>query len=220
MQEIATSDLKKEDTLIELSLLPVASGEQEFVHQLHVQAKEILKEPLFQTHKTYTKEWFHYSPLSNLFAKMMIDYTGADIALFNAGIFMQPMKKGYVTAADLHEMLPHPINLCTIEIKGSELKEIYMQAQNDEWPNIQLKGLGFRGIVVGKLLTYYFHMDKHRNLFVRGELADLNKTYKLVTLDLFTFGFFFPSFKYMKKQYFLPEFLRDIFKQYMMKNIE
>lgn len=211
--------LKKEDTLIELALLPAVSGEHEFIHQLHVQAKDILKEPLFQTHKTYTKEWFHYSPLSNLFANMMIDYTGADIALFNAGIFMQPMKKGNVTAADLHEMLPHPINLCTVEIKGNELKEIYMQAQNDEWPNIQLKGLGFRGIVVGKLLTYYFHVDEHRDLFVRGELADLNKTYKLVTLDLFTFGFFFPSFKYMKKQYFLPEFLRDIFKQYMMKNI-
>ncbi len=211
--------IKKEDTLIELAMLPTVPNEHEFLHQLHVKAKDILKEPLFQTHKTYTKEWFHYSPLSNLFAKMMVEHTGADIALFNAGIFMKPLEKGYVTAADLHEMLPHPINLCTVEIKGSELKEIYMQAQNDEWPNLQLKGLGFRGIVVGKLLTYYFHVDEHRNLFVGGELADLNKTYKLVTLDLFTFGFFFPSFKYLPKQYFLPDFLRDIFKQYMMKQL-
>ena len=209
--------MKKEDELIELALLPAVPKEHEFIHQLHVQAKELLKEPLFQIYKTYTKEWFHYSPLSDLFAKMIIDYTGADIAMFNAGIFMKPLEKGNVTAADLHEMLPHPINLCTIEIKGSELKEIYMQAQNDEWPNIQLKGLGFRGVVVGKLLTYNFHMDKHRELFIRGELADLNKTYKLVTLDLFTFGFFFPSFKSMKKQYFLPDFLRDVFEKNMTK---
>lgn len=211
--------LKKEETLIELALLPIVPNEHEFIHQLHVEAKDILKEPLFQTQKTYTKEWFHYSPLSNLFASMMIEHTGADIALFNAGIFMTPLKKGYVTAADLHEMLPHPINLCTIEIKGSELKEIYMQAQNDEWPNLQLKGLGFRGIVFGKLLTYYFQMNEHRELYVRGERADLNKTYKLVTLDLFTFGFFFPSFKSMKKQYYLPDFLRDIFKNFMMKQL-
>ena len=209
--------LKKEDELIELALLPAVPKEHEFIHQLHVQAKGILKEPLFQIYKTYTKEWFHYSPLSDLFAKMIIDYTDADIAMFNAGIFMKPLEKGYVTAADLHEMLPHPINLCTIEIKGSELKEIYMQAQNDEWPNIQLKGLGFRGVVVGKLLTYSFHMDKQRELYVRGELADLSKTYKLVTLDLFTFGFFFPSFKSMKKQYYLPDLLRDIFAKYMTK---
>ncbi len=209
--------VKKDDILVELALLPVVPNEGEFVHNLHVQAKDILKEPLFQTYKTYTKEWFHYSPLSNLFANMMVEYTGADIAMFNAGIFMKPLEKGYVTAADLHEMLPHPINLCTIEIKGSELKEIYMHAQNDDWPEIQLKGLGFRGIVVGKLLTYYFHMDKQRELFIRGELADLNKTYKLVTLDLFTFGFFFPSFKYMKKHYFLPDFLRDVFKKGMIE---
>ncbi len=211
--------IKKEDALIELALLPAVPNEHEFIHHLHVQAKDILKKPLFQTYKTYTKEWFHYSPLSNLFADMMIEHTEADIALFNAGIFMKPLEKGYVTAADLHEMLPHPINLCTVEIKGSELKEIYMQAQNEDWPNIQLKGLGFRGIVVGKLLTYNFHMDKHRELFVGGERADLNKTYKLVTLDLFTFGFFFPSFKYMKKQYYLPDFLRDIFKNYMIRQL-
>ncbi len=205
--------VKVEDELLETALLPAIPNEQNLVHKLYLQAKEMMSEPLFQTHKMYSKEWFHYSPLANLFAELILAHTDANIAMFNAGIFIQSLEKGNVTAADLHEMLPHPINLCVIEIKGSELKEIYMQAQNEEWPNLQLKGLGFRGVVFGKLLTYNFHMNKHRELFVQGELADLNKTYKMVTLDLFTFGFFFPNFKYMKKQYFLPDFLRDVFKE-------
>ena len=204
--------VKKQDELLELALLPEVQNEITFLPNLYQTAKEQLSEPLYQLHKTYTKEWFHYSPLADLFAEKMMTHTNADLALFNAGIFLNDLKKGYVTAAHLHEILPHPINLCTMNIKGSELKEIYMQAQNEEWPNLQLKGLGFRGIVVGKLLTYGFTMNEHRELFIHGELADLTKEYKLVTLDMFTFGFFFPSFKAMKKQYYLPEFLRDLLK--------
>lgn len=201
-----------EEIMHEIAMFPTVEEEYDYTHNQYKKAQTLMNKPLYQLHKTYTKEWFHYSPLANLFAEKILAYTNADVAMFNAGIFMKDLEKGYVTASKLHAILPHPINLCTIELKGSELKEIYRQAQNDEWPNKQLKGLGFRGVVVGKLLTYHFKINENHELIVCGKKADLNKTYTLVTLDMFTFGFFFPSFKYLKKHYYLPYFIRDYLK--------
>ena len=82
---------------------------------------------------------------------------------------------------------------------------------NEEWPQLQIKGLGFRGVVFGKLLMYNMKINKKRELIIGNRIVKSSKKYKLATLDLFTFGYFFPTFKYAKKQYFLPMFLRDIF---------
>ncbi|CAM5329252.1 Bifunctional metallophosphatase/5'-nucleotidase OS=Lysinibacillus sphaericus OX=1421 GN=LS41612_05230 PE=3 SV=1 [Lysinibacillus sphaericus] len=79
---------------------------------------------------------------------------------------------------------------------------------------MELKGLGFRGVVFGKMLTYGFAMNEERQLLINGKIADNERTYKLVTLDLFTFGYFYPSFKYAKKKYILPDFLRNIMLDY------
>lgn len=102
-------------------------------------------------------------------------------------------------------------------MSGVELKEVYLQAQNEQWPLLELKGLGFRGSIFGKMLTYEFTMNKQRELLVNGKVVDLNQYYKLATLDMFTFGYFFPSFKYAKKKYYLPLFLRDILIEYGKK---
>lgn len=205
-----------EEELIENGQLATVPEEAEFLYRLTKKAESLLKEPVTQLSKTYYKEWFHYSALSNLFAEAVFDYTNADCAMFNAGIFVDDLKKGYVSTLDMHKILPHPINLCLIELTGTELKEMYLQAQsNEEWPYLQLKGLGFRGIIFGKLLMYNMKMNKQRELIIDDKIVELSKKYKLATLDLFTFGYFFPTFKYAKKRYFLPTFLRDILLSYL-----
>lgn len=206
--------VEKKDTLIHNKDLPIVKNEQKVVQFLEDEGNRILDTPVFTTKKAYNKEWFHYSQLSDLFAHAILEKSGADCALFNAGIFLDGLPKGIVTALDLHRIFPHPINLCTIELSVAEMKEIYMQSKNEEWPYIELKGLGFRGVIFGKILTYGFSMNENRQLLINGKLADQNHIYKLVTLDLFTFGYFYPSFKYTKKQYILPEFLRNIMIDY------
>lgn len=206
--------VEKKDTLIHNKDLPIVKNEQKVVQFLEDEGNRILDTPVFTTKKAYNKEWFHYSQLSDLFAHAILEKSGADCALFNAGIFLDGLPKGIVTALDLHRIFPHPINLCTIELSVPEMKEIYMQSKNEEWPYIELKGLGFRGVIFGKILTYGFSMNENRQLMINGKLADQNHIYKLVTLDLFTFGYFYPSFKYAKKQYILPEFLRNIMIDY------
>lgn len=206
--------VEKKDTLIHNKDLPIVQNEQEMVQLFEDEGNRILNTPVFTTRKSYNKEWFHYSQLSDLFAQAILEKSGADCALFNAGIFLDGLPKGTVTALDLHRIFPHPINLCIIELSVAEMKEIYMQSKNEEWPYIELKGLGFRGVIFGKILTYGFSMNENRQLLINGKLADQDHIYKLVTLDLFTFGYFYPSFKYAKKQYILPEFLRNIMIDY------
>ncbi|WP_445478244.1 bifunctional metallophosphatase/5'-nucleotidase [Lysinibacillus irui] len=206
--------VEKKDTLIHNKDLPIVQNEQEMVQFFEDEGNRILNTPVFTTTKSYNKEWFHYSQLSDLFAHAILEKSGADCALFNAGIFLDGLPKGMVTALDLHRIFPHPINLCIIELSVAEMKEIYMQSKNEEWPYIELKGLGFRGVIFGKILTYGFSMNENRQLLINGKLADQDHIYKLVTLDLFTFGYFYPSFKYAKKQYILPEFLRNIMIDY------
>lgn len=209
--------VEKQETVIENALLPEEENEIFFLEQLMKEGKEILQEPIFETTKFYNKEWFHYSNLSHLFADALFDFTGADCAMFNAGIFLESLSKGTVTKYDIHKILPHPINACVIELTGKELVEILQAGDNSEWPLLELKGLGFRGTIFGKLLTYKFSLNKEGELMVNGQLANLNKVYRLATLDLFTFGYFFPSLKVAKKKYLLPQFLRDILVEYGKK---
>ncbi|SOC41127.1 bifunctional metallophosphatase/5'-nucleotidase [Ureibacillus acetophenoni] len=211
--------IKKEETTIENALLPEVEKEGEFLQSLATKGKELLNEPVFRTSKIYNKEWFHHSNLSRLFAKCLLEFTWADCAMFNAGIFLGGLSKGIITKYDIHKILPHPINAVVIELSGSELKEVLMLSENEDWPLLELKGLGFRGTIFGKLLTYQFSLNDHNELLIGGQIADMNRTYRLVTLDMFTFGYFFPSFKEAKKKYYLPLFLRDILSNYGEKNL-
>lgn len=204
----------KTDKLIHNEALQVIENEDKFLAALNQEGERLLSVPVFTTPRAFNKEWFHYSQLSNLFAQAILEKSGADCALFNAGIFLDGLPKGTVTALDLHKIFPHPINLCTIELSAMELKEILLQSKNEEWPFIELKGLGFRGVIFGKMLLYGFSMNDDRQLLINGEIADVGRTYKLVTLDLFTFGYFYPSFKYAKKKYIMPDFLRNIMGDY------
>lgn len=206
--------LSKEDIVIENATLPATEDDGTFIQELAEKGKQLMNVPIFQTMKHYNREWFHHSQLSRLFAESLLDFTKADCAMFNAGIFLGGIKKGMVTKYDIHKILPHPINACVIELTGRELKEVFLQSKNEEWPLLEVKGLGFRGSIFGKMLTYEFELNKKRELIVRGEKADLDKTYRLATLDMYTFGYFFPNFKYANKKYYLPLFLRDILIQY------
>ncbi|XRD24454.1 bifunctional UDP-sugar hydrolase/5'-nucleotidase [Lysinibacillus fusiformis] len=126
--------VEKKDTLIHNKDLPNIQNEQQIVQSLEDEGIRILDTPVFTTEKSYNKEWFHYSQLSDLFAHAILEKSGADCALFNAGIFLDGLPKGNVTALDVHRIFPHPINLCTIELSVTEIKEIYMQSKNEEWP--------------------------------------------------------------------------------------
>lgn len=215
--KISGEIVEKKDYLIDNGNLLPLPHEDAFSENLLVEGKQILDRPLFTAKSMLNREWFHYSRLSNFFAEAILHKTGADCALFNAGIFLKELPKGEISAYDIHQILPHPINLCVLELSARELKEVLLQAKNEDWPLLELKGLGFRGNIFGKMLHYGFSLNEKRQLCIHGEIAEPDALYQLVTLDMFTFGYFFPSFKYAKKHYILPEFLRHIVASYGKK---
>ncbi|MCA1055530.1 bifunctional metallophosphatase/5'-nucleotidase [Rossellomorea aquimaris] len=156
-------------------------------------------------------EWFKPSPLPQLLCDALKEWCNADCSFLNAGLLVEGLKEGVVTKHDLHRILPHPINPCLIELSGAELKEIIKQTFNEEWPHLQLKGLGFRGKIMGEFVysDIAFEGNKQR-ISIKGEPIDPKQTYKLAIPDMFTFGHFFPDLQRLEKKYFMPEFLRDV----------
>ena len=132
-------------------------------------------------------------------------------------MFLSDLNEGAVTYFDIHKMMPHPINPCVIELTGQQLKDIYLLSLNESWPNLELKGLGFRGAVMGKMITHQFKVV-NQSLFVQDKLIDPTESVRLATLDMFTFGFFYPLFKDVPKTYFMPEFIRDVIIEYGQKH--
>lgn len=207
--------IKKKAFLIETEMLD--NPDEGYDRDLRKQGKTLLREAVFHNEEAMKADWFKESPMAQLFGKAMIEFSGADCALFNAGLFMEDMPSGEITRYDFHQMLPHPINPCMIELTGAELKEIYLQSMNSDWPQLELKGLGFRGAVFGKMIRTGMDMENHQ-LLIGGKLAASDEVYKLITLDMFTFGYFFPEFKRSPKTYFMPEFIRDVFSGYFSRN--
>lgn len=179
--------------------------------------KEKLSYPVFTSNSLLKKEWFNGSELADFFGKALLEYTNADCAMFPAGIFLTDLPEGPVTACDLHQCLPHPINPCIVTLSGAELLEVIELAKNEKWPDLEVKGLGFRGKYLGAILYEQVEVDVLGKPLIKGEPLMLNETYRLATLDMFTFGFFFPSFKTAKKQYIMPETIRDVVKWYGIK---
>ncbi|UZM98815.1 hypothetical protein OL548_31760 [Lysinibacillus sp. MHQ-1] len=65
--------MKKKDALIHNKDLPNIQNEQQIVQSLEDEGIRILDTPVFTTKKSYNKEWFHYSQLSDLFAHAILE---------------------------------------------------------------------------------------------------------------------------------------------------
>ena len=207
---------KKKAILYDANELPAVQHELQKVTELERIGKDKMKTIEFYQKETLEKQWFQESALSAYFGEAMVTYCNADCALFNAGIFLDDLKSGDVSSLHVHRILPHPINPCVIELTYVELRDLYHQSLNHEWPNLEIKGLGFRGSIMGKMIAYNMKIVDNE-LYIKNELVNPNKIIRLATLDMFTFGYFFPSLKEAKKTYFMPDFLRDVFIWYGKK---
>ena len=212
--------IHKKAALYRSASLPITREETNAVDALIDKGKAALEEKVFYNPTDLKQNLFGQSALGSYFGRALIDYTDADCALFNAGIFLGSLHKGWVTKADMHQLLPHPINVCTVELTGAQLLDIYYESLNEELAHIEVKGLGFRGTVMGTILHERLYMNARGALFAGNREVRPDETYTLVTLDMFTFGFFFPLFKELKKEYYMPDLIRDVFMQYGQNNNE
>ncbi|MGG4169585.1 bifunctional UDP-sugar hydrolase/5'-nucleotidase [Rossellomorea vietnamensis] len=189
--------------------LPVVVKEDEERDQWFRKGEELLKQEVTSLTNAFPVDWFQPSPLPEVLCDAQMEWCGADCGFLNAGLLIDGLDEGRVTKQDLHRILPHPINPCMIRMKGAELKEIIKQTLNEDWPHLEVKGLGFRGKVMGRFVYSNIHFEDH-DIFIGNGLIEPGKIYKLALPDMFTFGHFFPDLQRLEKKYFMPEFLRDV----------
>jgi 5'-nucleotidase len=217
LDEVTKQITNMEATLYPSETLPVNDKDVQKLNEVLDLGKLAMQEKIFYNPSPLKQNLFAPSPLSAFFGRALIDYTKADCAMFNAGIFLGSLDNGWVTRENMHSLLPHPINVCVISLEGTELLEIHELSLNEDWPKITVKGLGFRGALMGAMLYERLYKNRHGQLFAGNREVVPGEIYTLATLDMFTFGFFFPSLQYAKKEYYMPELIRDIASDYGRK---
>lgn len=191
-------------------------GESDWEQSLQDVGSQALQDVVVTLTEALETQWFKPSTLPEILCQALREWSSADCAFLNAGLLLEGLPKGKVTKADLHRILPHPINPCVVTLSGSQLKEIIMQSLNPEWPHMPVKGFGFRGKIMGNMVYDKIGFIKTNNKLVKyilidGEKLNPEKQYRLVLPDMFTFGYFFPHLQRSQyKEYLMPEFLRDI----------
>ncbi|RDI41447.1 bifunctional metallophosphatase/5'-nucleotidase [Falsibacillus pallidus] len=172
----------------------------------------MLQKTVVHLNQRIDTDWFTPAELPQMLCDALHEWCKADCTMLNAGLVLEGLGEGNVTEYELLKCLPHPINPCVITVKGAELKEIIKQSCNPDLIQMDVKGLGFRGKKMGMFHYNGIRFDPHfKKIMINGITLDPVQSYRLATTDMFTFGKFFPDIQRAEhKEYFFPEFLRDI----------
>ncbi|SFM38824.1 2',3'-cyclic-nucleotide 2'-phosphodiesterase/5'-or 3'-nucleotidase, 5'-nucleotidase family [Gracilibacillus orientalis] len=199
------------------------SQDQDTVNKLEKmnnQAQELLNKQVTYLENSLTVNWFEQTPIIDSLTDKLKDWTNADISMLNAGILLENIGAGEVTYGDIHRICPHPINPCTVKLRGIEVLEIVRGAHDEALMRFELKGFGFRGKVMGKFIFSGIDIDtdideagiEHvHHVTFNGHEIEHDKVYTFATADMFTFGQMFPEIaRSTTKEFYLPEFMRDL----------
>ncbi|WP_414044697.1 bifunctional metallophosphatase/5'-nucleotidase [Macrococcus equi] len=177
----------------------------------YYKGKTLLRETVTERYIDLPRRLYSASYTTHLLAQTLMDFTESDCALINSGLIVNGYTGNQFTKYDLHKMLPHPINPVRITLTGRELKEVINVSRLHEYKDEIVKGFGFRGDIFGMYVIHNIgYIQSQQRYFIGTEEIDNHKEYHLATLDMYTFGRFFPQFVQNEKEYFMPEFLRDI----------
>jgi 5'-nucleotidase len=189
-------------------------------------AREVLNDPVILVKENIQIDWFQETEIMRELTNMLREWTNADFAMLNSGILLESLDKGIITKGDIHRICPHPINPVVVILKGEHILEMVRMVMTKRFMEFPLKGFGFRGKIIGRMVfsnldvnTFLDH-DGNEHVFsisIQGKPLDLEKEYLVATADMFTFGNLLPPVSRSKyKQYFVPEFIRDL----LLKTLE
>ncbi|MBM7541449.1 bifunctional metallophosphatase/5'-nucleotidase [Amphibacillus cookii] len=188
-------------------------------HQQQV-ANQLLSRTVAQLPQPLEVNWFKETLLIKQLTRTLQDWGEADLAMLNAGILIDGLRRGPITDFDIHRICPHPINPCVVSLTGQALVEVIRAGLTDDFINLQVKGFGFRGKIMGCLVYSNLILETEEDeqgsshlvsVEIDGEPIDIDKEYKLATADMFTFGHLSPQIsRATQKTFFMPEFIRDL----------
>ncbi|MDQ0298388.1 2',3'-cyclic-nucleotide 2'-phosphodiesterase (5'-nucleotidase family) [Salibacterium salarium] len=221
--------MKKEGAAVDVSKEDYHPQTKALLKQLNDEAAKVLNSPIVDLPYHIPVSWTEPSLFADLLAEAIRDWCEADIAMLNSGLLLESLQPGSVTLKDLHRLCPHPINPCLIEVKGAVLKETIAAAFTNKMIHLPLKGLGFRGEILGRMAFSGMEVEVEeieeelhvKDITVRGMPLDPDGIYKLGTADMFTFGPLYPGLSHStSKKYFMPEMMRDVLADKLKKDFQ
>ncbi len=200
--------------LVDMRTDGLSIEDQTLANKLYELGEAALDETILTLEKPLKTDWFHDSDLPALLCQGLKEWCKVDIALLNSGLLLDGLDAKDVTKYDIHKICPHPINPCVLTITGEKLKQILNLTRNPDWPHLQVKGLGFRGKVMGSFVydgVQLVDRDNQSSWLHNGKEINPQKLYRVAIPDMFTFGHLFPEVREIEnKTYLMPELLRDI----------
>lgn len=194
---------------------------------LQEKADDLLGKTIVHLKRPIEVKWFKHTEIMQQLTNTMKAWTSADCAMLNAGLLMDQLAAGDVTYKEVHRICPHPINPCVVTLNGSELLEVIRASFTKDFMELKLKGFGFRGEVLGRMVfsgiqvETAFHKSGEeyvKEVTYHGEPLDPTYIYRVATADTFTFGRLLPGIAKSKtKDFFLPEFIRDLLAETLRK---
>lgn len=214
--------LSAQATVVETRLLPVVEGEEELVKGYNQLGHQLLNEQeIAYVPTNLPVSWQKKSPLVDFGLKAIMDYAKTDVAIINAGLFMQPVSKGIVTNDELHQILPHPMRVMRCTLSGEDLiRLVYEMNKNHLFlRNFPIKGMGFRGEIFGEICYSGIYLDeKTGEVTWQGKEIQLEESYTFATVDHFLYIPFFPTIEIRgNNEILFPYFIRNVLGQYMEK---
>ncbi|EZX23546.1 bifunctional metallophosphatase/5'-nucleotidase [Mammaliicoccus sciuri] len=192
---------------------------EEVPNDYEEKGKALLNKPILKGNFSLPRRLNSASYTTDLLCESVLEFTGADCAIINAGLIVKGKTGNELTEYDIHQMLPHPINTVSVDLRGVELKQIIYKAMEQSYMDEVAFGFGFRGDIFG---GYVFknigYIESTGQCFVNGKEIEDHEQYKLGTIDMYTFGRYFPILKDMNINYIMPEFLRNIFEQKLLQH--
>lgn len=163
----------------------------------------------------YGSDWFGPSPIAELLAEGLLDWCDAEVSVLPSGILLEGLAPGHVTLNMLHRICPHPINPCLLTLDGATLIRFLDDVHEESFTTMHVRGLGFRGTVLGQPIIRGLELKQGRYLLHGNEIG-YEQTYRVATVDMFTFGPLLPYLADQSKRYFMPELLRDVLRETIM----
>ncbi|MBO1581996.1 bifunctional metallophosphatase/5'-nucleotidase [Bacillus sp. XF8] len=212
--------VKKDGRALCTKELKVSGEALPTIEVLEEESKRIMAEPIIELKEPLPIDWFKETTFSSMLASALKEWCNAEVGMVNAGVLLEGLKEGIVTRGDIHRICPHPINPCALKVKGKTLREVILKARRPNMEGLEVKGLGFRGKVMGKMIydgievipdTIPGNKILLKDVLINGESLELNRVYTVGTIDMFTFGYLYPELSTLsEKQYYMPELLRDV----------
>jgi 2',3'-cyclic-nucleotide 2'-phosphodiesterase (5'-nucleotidase family) len=202
--------VKKQAIAYDSNELPYVENEKNEEHQLYEEGKAMLITEVARIQEPYQSK----ETLARLLCKTLRSWCNVESAFLNEGLILHNLTSELVTEYDLLTICPHPINPSVVNLSGAEYQEVIRLALDEKWVDMVIKGFGFRGTFMGKMIFEGVEVEQVKNgqsILVNGKPIDREARYQVAIPDMFTFGQLFPEIRRAEhKEYFFPEFMRDL----------